>query len=103
LFEKLQLKLNDGKTKISKVSNGIQFLGYYVKYYRTYLSNKTLLRMLRNINTKELTVNGINSYLSMFRHCSSYRLRKEIFRNRFRDKGWYNDNYTKFIPYNNIK
>jgi hypothetical protein len=66
------------------VSQGIEFLGAFVKPYRDYISNKTLERITRNIRTMDLRdVNhveaSINSYLGVLSHSSSYNVKRELF------------------------
>ena len=50
LEEKLDLKLHEGKLKIVSVTQGIDFIGAYLKPWRRYVSNNTLRRMLPKMN-----------------------------------------------------
>jgi hypothetical protein len=73
-----------GKLHVREVSQGIEFLGAFVKPYRDYISNKTLERITRNIRTMDLRdVNhveaSINSYLGVLSHSSSYNVKRELF------------------------
>jgi hypothetical protein len=73
-----------GKLHVRAVSQGIEFLGAFVKPYRDYISNKTLERITRNIRTMDLRdVNhveaSINSYLGVLSHSSSYNVKRELF------------------------
>ena len=45
LDEELDLMLHEGKVRISSVSQGVEFLGAYLKPHRRYVSNLTLRRM----------------------------------------------------------
>ena len=49
LKDKLGLELHMGKLVISEVHKGVEFLGAYIKPYRTYISKDTLQRMKNNI------------------------------------------------------
>ena len=111
LKENLLLDINDGKTKIINVKQGVEFLGAFIKPYRNYISNTTLKRIknkLFNIQYKGINknpINSINSFLGVFRHYSSFKLRKEIFRKItvLYEYGIFNKDFTKFIPLEKIK
>ena len=84
LADELGLQLHMGKLHVREVSQGIKFLGAFVKPYRDYISNKTLERITRNIRTMDLRdVNhveaSINSYLGVLSHSSSYNVKRELF------------------------
>lgn len=86
LRERLGLQLHRGKTHVVNISQGVKFLGAFVKPYRTYISNKTVVRMkqtIGNLNTKDKTHTSfsVNSYLGVLSHSASYNLRKRIFLN----------------------
>ena len=73
-----------GKLHVREVSQGIEFLGAFVKPYRDYISNKTLERITRNIRAMDLRdVNhveaSVNSYLGVLSHSSSYNVKRELF------------------------
>ena len=107
LKEELHLDINCGKTTITNVKYGVEFLGAYIKPHRTYVSNASLRRIkakLNLINKKDNIVNSINSYLGIFKHYSSFNLRKELFSNipNIHEKGYFNKSYTKFIPYDKV-
>ena len=110
LKEKLLLDINDGKTKIINVKQGVEFLGAFIKPYRSYISNSTLKRIkkkllqLQNNGTNKDPTNSINSYLGILRHYSSFNLRKELFSKItvLYQYGIFNKDYTKFISYSKI-
>lgn len=110
LKEKLLLEINDGKTKIINVKQGVEFLGAFIKPYRTYISNSTLKRIkkkllqLQNNGTNKNPINSINSYLGILKHYSSFNLRKELFSKItvLYKYGIFNKDYTKFISYSKI-
>jgi hypothetical protein len=86
LRERLGLQLHRGKTHVVNINQGVEFLGAFVKPYRTYISNKTVVRMkqtIGNLNTKDKTHTSfsVNSYLGVLSHSASYNLRKRIFLN----------------------
>lgn len=86
LQTRLGLKLHRGKTHVVDVRQGIEFLGAFVKPYRTYISNKTVVRMRQtlnelNIHDKVHAAFSVNSYLGVLSHSASYNLRKRIFLN----------------------
>ena len=70
----LELDINDGKTKIVNVKQGVEFLGSFIKPYRTYISNTTLGRIrkrlfkMQNEGIKKDPTNSINSFLGVFKH-----------------------------------
>ena len=49
LADELGLQLHMGKLHVREVSQGVEFLGAFVKPYRDYVSNKTLERMTKKI------------------------------------------------------
>ena len=84
LKEELGLDLHMGKVRISRASQGVEFLGAYIKPYRIYLSNDTLERIRQHL--KELDFSDpdkvqktVNSYLGIMSHTASYHLRRELF------------------------
>ena len=107
LKEELHLDINCGKTTITNVKYGVEFLGAYIKPYRTYISNASLRRIktkLSLIGNNPNVINSINSYLGIFKHYSSFKLRKELFSKipNISEKGYFNKDYTKFIPYSKV-
>ena len=84
LADELGLQLHMGKLHVREVSQGIEFLGAFVKPYRDYISNKTLARIEQNVKTIDLRDIGhaeasINSYLGVLSHSSSYNIRHHLF------------------------
>lgn len=84
LADELGLQLHMGKLHVREVSQGVEFLGAFVKPYRDYVSNKTLERMTRNITSLDLSdirhaEASINSYMGVLSHTSSYRIRQQLF------------------------
>lgn len=105
LWETLQLKMNKGKTRITNVRQGVQFLGAFVKPWRTYISSSTLQRIetgLTNLKDYEATrvVNALNSYCGVLGHHDSRGVRCSLFmKNKWVfEYGYFNTDMTKFIP-----
>lgn len=84
LSSELGLELHKGKLEVSEVHRGVEILGAYIKPWRTYISNHSLRRMEKKIagfdySKPWLLVRSVNSYLGIFQHTSSYRLRRRLF------------------------
>ena len=84
LADELGLQLHMGKLHVREVCQGVEFLGAFVKPYRDYISNKTLERITRNIQTMDMrdvqhVEASINSYLGVLSHSSSYNIKCELF------------------------
>ena len=80
----LMLDLHMGKLRINDINQGVEFLGAFIKPYRTYVSNASLRRAKNNIykmnlHDREKIFNTVNSYLGMMIHYSSYNIRKNLF------------------------
>lgn len=103
----LALDVNQGKTKISTSNKGVEFLGAYVKPFRTYISKQCLKRIKEQLyefdahDTDKNIQHMINSFSGVFNHHKSYNIRSELFNNihRLNMYGFFNKGYTKFIPY----
>ena len=83
LHGELGLDLHTGKLDISEVHRGVEYLGAYIRPYRTYVSNHALRRMEQKIRQMDYSkpwkvVRSVNSYLGIFRHTASYRLRRRL-------------------------
>lgn len=109
LENELKIQLNEGKTIITTVQQGVEFLGAYLKPYRTYISNQCLKRIKRqlfdiefknDIGNKNI-VASINSFLGIMKHYSSFNIRKNLFDSLLflKEFGEFNDDYTKFKLY----
>ena len=84
LADELGLQLHMGKLHVREVSQGVEFLGAFVKPYRDYISNKTLARIEENVKAIDLRDIGhaeasINSYLGVLSHSASYNIRHHLF------------------------
>lgn len=84
LLTELGLDLHMGKLEISEVHHGVEFLGAFIKPYRTYLSNHALERIKKKIRDFDFSkpwrvLRSVNSYLGIFRHTASYSITRGIF------------------------
>lgn len=83
LRDTLHLEVNKGKTMIMDARYGVEFLGAYIKPWRTYISNQSLRRMrqqLTKLNTKQPTeiFQTANSMLGVLSHYDSYHIRQQL-------------------------
>ena len=122
LYQELGLELHMGKLEISEVHRGVEFLGVFIKPWRTYVSNHTLQRIRKNIfylthqslrpkwvsmsrptnslaggrTTADKILRTVSSYLGIFSHTASYRLRRKLFfRVEFMRLGVFSEDMTK--------
>lgn len=87
LRDNLGLELHKGKLQIIDAAYGVEFLGAYIKPFRTYVSNATLRRTKCgvsqiNMSDAEAVYRSVNSFLGMLVHYSSYHIRCELFRKK---------------------
>lgn len=84
LKDELCLDMHMGKTQIIDVRYGVEFLGAFIKPYRTYICNRSLSRIrqeaadIRHMGRGQ-TFRTVNSLLGVMSHYSSYNLRRDIF------------------------
>jgi retron-type reverse transcriptase len=84
LKESLALDLHMGKLAVCDCHRGVEFLGAFVKPYRTYVANRSLRRVRDNIRKAvlsgpEKTASTISSYRGMVSHYAAYNVAKELF------------------------
>lgn len=84
LKDELCLDMHMGKTQIIDVRYGVEFLGAFIKPYRTYICNRSLSRIRQEAADVMHMGCGqafrtVNSLLGVMSHYSSYNLRREIF------------------------
>jgi hypothetical protein len=102
LSEELGLALHLGKLTVTNVCYGVEFLGAFVKPYRTYASNDCLRRMKRNIrnmrtNDADAIYRSVNSFLGVLSHHKTYRIRRAMFlREKFLKVSTFNGDMTLF-------
>ena len=103
LKRELGLDLHMGKLEISEVHHGVEFLGTFIKPYRTYMSNHSLERMKRKIAQFDFSkpwkvIRSVNSYLGIFRHTASYRMGRRILMTKELLRiGIFREDMTKYI------
>jgi hypothetical protein len=108
LQEHLGLDLHMGKLQITEVNRGAEFLGAFVKPYRTYVANQSLRRMHDSVKQIPLYDNdkaqrSISSFLGVLMHASTYNIRRKMFwRIKFLRVGIFNRNLTHFVSRKNI-
>ena len=83
LSDRLALTLHEGKTTVADVYQGVEFLGAYIRPWRTYLSRHTLRRIARNVRAlqgqpRPLIRRSVSSYLGIFCHTSSHRQARRL-------------------------
>ena len=83
LADELGLQLHMGKLHVREVSQGVEFLGAFVKPYRDYISNKTLERIRQNLIHMDMrnaahVEASINSYMGVLSHAATYNIQKEL-------------------------
>ena len=83
LKENLHLDVQQGKTTINNSNQGVEFLGAYIKPFRTYISNASLRRMnmqMSKLGTNPHKLESVNSFLGNLSHYKSYNIRKHLFK-----------------------
>lgn len=83
LKRELRLGVNRGKTKIYLSTQGVDFLGGYIKPGRVYISAQSLRRMKRQMRKlgeleDEDALASINSYLGVLSHFKTYNIRRSL-------------------------
>ena len=85
LAANLGLKVNEGKTIICDVRQGVEFLGAYLKPRRRYVSRASLARLAAKVpslaqkSSPELLRSSLNSFLGLLSHYKSYGLRLTLY------------------------
>lgn len=101
LKSELGLDLHTGKLVVSEVHRGVEFLGAYIKPYRTYMSRHSLARMEEKIADLDYSkpwkvIRSVNSYLGIMAHTASYKMRRRMFlKPEFLRIGLFDDDMTK--------
>lgn len=83
LRDTLHLSINRGKTQICDARYGVEFLGAFIKPYRTYISNQSMRRIRQQLphlryKTPEQVFNTVNSFLGILSHYDSYHIRRDL-------------------------
>ena len=102
LSTELGLTLHLGKLAVTNICYGVEFLGAFVKPYRTYASNDCLRRMERNIrnmhtNDADAVYRSVNSFLGVLCHHKTYHIRRAMFlKKKFMKVSTFNKDMTVF-------
>ncbi len=92
LWKKLKLKIHPRKIYFQHFSKGVEFLGAYIKPWRTYVSKRVKNNLWQKVNylNKILSKNkltnkdkiyirsSVNSYLGILNHFQTYKLRRKF-------------------------
>lgn len=77
----LRLELQKGKIRLCNVKYGVEFLGAFLKPFRTYVSNQCLKRLKQTFMKKDCQISNIQSSISKFGYIEKYathNIREEI-------------------------
>ena len=103
LNSELGLRININKTRIYDAYHGIEFLGAYIKPFRTYISSSSLKRIKRKVNkcdirNRKRLQSSVNSFLGVFSHYNSYCMRRVLFGNndKLNHNGYINNDFLIF-------
>lgn len=83
LCEKLGLMFHEGKMRIIPSSQGVEFLGLFVKHHRMYISRTTLNRMREKLRVKKYSSvpqlkASLQSYVGVLSHGNNCKLSQNI-------------------------
>jgi RNA-directed DNA polymerase len=72
----LKLEFHDKKTVLQHTSKGINFVGFILLHYRTYIRRKTLNKFRRML--PKLSSESFKSYIGILSHSNSFRVRSQL-------------------------
>ena len=105
LRDALELELNEDKMRVVDAYKGVEFLGAFVKPYRTYPSTRALRRMrgrLKSLDWSERPSRiqaRVNSMLGVLSHYDSYQMRKVlVYQGWLSEFGKVTDDCLRFYP-----
>lgn len=83
LHDRLGLTFHDGKMQVIPSSQGVQFLGLFLKHHRKYVSRETLNRMRKKLYTNQYTSvcslkASLQSYCGVLSHGHNFGLKSKI-------------------------
>lgn len=87
LRDELQLELHPNKFYLQHYTKGVEFIGAFVKPYRSYILNRSVFKLKqqirrmnksRNLAEIKRNIHSINSYLGLMGHHSSYGIRRRL-------------------------
>ncbi|MEK7624768.1 MAG: RNA-directed DNA polymerase [Patescibacteria group bacterium] len=86
----LHMKLNQKKTKVKRLNEGLDFLGYFIKQDYSLVRRRVVTKLKSKLYSMNMANNRapadqilsvVNSYYGHFRRAASYHLREEIYEN----------------------
>jgi RNA-directed DNA polymerase len=80
LQENLSLTLNNSKTIIQPLHNGVKFVGHIIKPFRIYTQRSTTNRAFHKCKKQVPLLCSVNSYFGLFGQTNSFRVRTEYAR-----------------------
>ncbi len=105
LHDELELELNEDKVRVVDAYKGVEFLGAYLKPYRTYPSTRALRRMRGRMKSLDWAESPrrvqarVNSMLGVLSHYDCYQIRKVlVYQGRLRDFGEVTEDSLRFYP-----
>lgn len=105
LRERLKLELSENKTCICDARHGVEFLGAFIKPFRTYVSSRSLRRIRNHLHgiTRRMRVQRaqavVNSSLGVFSHYESHCVRKMLIaKSRLPEIGSISKDWLRFYP-----
>ena len=84
LREELGLELSENKTHVYNARHGVEFLGAFIKPFRTYVASRSLRRIRKHLHdvsprmTRARAQAVVNSSLGVLSHYDSYLVRKVL-------------------------
>lgn len=110
LQSELGLAVHRGKTAITKVEKGVEFLGAFLLPHRVYSSRGVLERMDAKLDVLERdpspghVAKALNSYCGVLSHWNDFRVRKLMLQRRhdFGGYGFFDRGLLRFFSYDEI-
>lgn len=105
LNTRLDLKINKRKTRIYDARLGVEFLGAYIKPFRTYIFNSSLKRIKKKMfiipqKNMKLFQASVNSCLGVMSHYDNYCIRKVlIYKSKLWKYGRFSNDLLNYKPF----
>ena len=103
LKDRLHLSINECKLQIFNAQHGTEFLGAYIKPFRTYVSQSSQRRMIQKINRRDwrdlkYMMSAINSLLGVMSHHKTFAMRRCVFGGSkiINKYGYFNSGWDKY-------
>ena len=105
LRERLHLELSENKTHVCNARHGVEFLGAFIKPYRTYVAAHTLRRIRNHLHSISPRMSlrraqaVVNSSLGVLSHYDSYLVREVMnYKSGLSEFGRFSDDGLRFYP-----